>query len=224
MRLDLITLFPELISGFLDGSIIGRARRRRLVDIQLVDPRAWAGGRHRVLDDRPYGGGPGMVLAAPPIAACLDSVLVPGRSRLLMTSPQGRRLDQAWVRELAAAEHLVVLCGHYEGIDERIVALYRPEEFSVGDLVLSGGEPAAAVLVDALVRLQPGALGDADSAAQDSFGDDGLLDHPCWTRPPEFRGLTVPDVLLSGDHAAIAAWRQAERKRRTRERRPDLLL
>ena len=164
-----------------------------------------------------------MVLAAPPLAACLDSVLISGRSRLLLTSPQGRRLDQAWVRELATVEHLVVLCGHYEGIDERIVELYKPEEFSVGDLVLSGGEPAAAVLIDALVRLQPGALGDADSAVQDSFGADGLLDHPCWTRPLEFRGLKVPEVLQSGDHAAIAAWRQAERERRTRVRRPDLL-
>jgi tRNA (guanine37-N1)-methyltransferase len=225
MRIDIVTLFPELIGPYLDGSIVGRARRRGLVTLEAVDPRAWAGGRHRIVDDRPYGGGPGMVLAAPPIAGCIDALsLRSARMRLLMTSPQGRRLDQARIRELATQEeHLVVLCGHYEGIDERIVELYRPEEFSIGDLVISGGELAALVLVDAVTRLIPGALGDAASATEDSFSnDDGLLDHPCYTRPEVFRGLEVPAVLRSGDHAAIEAWRRGQRVERTRARRPDL--
>lgn len=225
LRIDLVTLFPAALRGFVTESIVGRACRRGLVELDLVDPRCWAGGRHRVVDDRPYGGGPGMVLAAPPLAACLDAVLARSRRpRLLLTSPQGRRIDQPWLRALAEERHLVVLCGHYEGIDERIVQLYRPELCSLGDFVLSGGEIAAAALVDGIVRLLPGALGDAQSAVEDSFSaEDCLLDHPCWTRPPEFRGLTVPEVLLSGDHAAIAAWRAAERQRRTSQLRPDLL-
>jgi tRNA (guanine37-N1)-methyltransferase len=217
VRIDLITIFPEPCLAWLDTSIVGRARRRGLVQVVAHDPRAWAGGRHRKVDDRPCGGGPGMVLAAPPIAGCLDAVLAQGvRPRLLMTSPQGRRLDQAWVRELAAEPHLVALCGHYEGIDQRIVDLYRPELFSVGDYVLSGGELAALTLTDAVVRLLPGALGNADSAVEESFraGDDDVFDHPCYTRPPEFRGHEVPAVLLGGDHAAIAAWRSAQRRRR----------
>jgi tRNA (guanine37-N1)-methyltransferase len=221
MRLDIITIFPDACQGYLDASIVGRARRRGLIEIVLHDPRAWAGGRHRTVDDRPFGGGPGMVLMAPPIAGCIDHVrtLSPA-PRLLMTSPQGRRLDQPWVRELARDQHLIVLCGHYEGIDERIVELYRPELFSIGDLVISGGELAALVLADAVTRLQPGALGNEQSAASDSFSHEGAaFDHPCFAPPREFRGMSVPEALLSGDHARIARWREDERKARSAKRR-----
>ncbi len=221
LQLDLITLFPEACQGYLDASIVGRARRRGLIDVTCIDPRAWAGGRHKTVDDRPFGGGPGMVLAAPPIAECLDWAKTRSRKpRLLMTSPQGRPFDQAFAAELAGETHVIVLCGHYEGIDERIAQLYRPEEFSVGDLVLSGGELAALVLADAVTRLIPGALGNAASAAEDSFAHAGeQLDHPCYTRPREFRGLAVPDALMSGDHARIAAWREEQRQTRTDRRR-----
>lgn len=215
VRIDLITLFPEACQGYLDSSIIGRARRRGLVEITCIDPRAWAGGRHKTVDDRPFGGGPGMVLAAPPLAGCLDWVLTrSARPRLLITSPQGRKLDQAMATELLGNAHLVLLCGHYEGIDERIIELYRPEPFSIGDYVLSGGELAALVLVDALTRLIPGALGNSQSAVEESFQGDGF-DHPCYTRPRSFRGLDAPEALTSGDHARIAAWRAAQRARRT---------
>ncbi len=162
-----------------------------------------------------------MVLAAPPLAGCIDWLrTTSAQSRLLITGPQGRRLDQPWIAELAREQHIIVLCGHYEGIDERIAQLYQPEEFSVGDLVLSGGELAALILADAVTRLIPGALGNAASAAEDSFAHAGeQLDHPCYTRPREFRGLAVPDALMSGDHARIAAWREEQRRTRTRDRR-----
>ncbi|MBA2481575.1 MAG: tRNA (guanosine(37)-N1)-methyltransferase TrmD [Planctomycetes bacterium] len=217
MRVDIITIFPDACHGYLDASIVGRARRRGLIEIALHDPRAWAGGRHRTVDDRPYGGGPGMVLMAPPIAGCIDHVkTLSPTPRLLMTSPQGRRLDQPWVRELARDAHLIILCGHYEGIDERIVELYQPELFSIGDLVISGGELAAMVLTDAVTRLQPGALGNEQSAASDSFSHEGgAFDHPCFAPPREFRGVAVPEALVSGDHARIARWREDQRQERT---------
>ncbi len=222
MRIHLVTLHPDLLRGPCEASIVGRARRRGLVELSFTDPRRWAEGRHKKVDDRPFGGGPGMVIAAPPMAGALDHLRAQEpAARLLITSPQGRRLDQPWVRELALEPALVVLCGHYEGIDERIDALYRPEPFSLGDFVLSGGEPAALALVDAVVRLLPGALGNAASAVEDSFGDDGELDHPCFTRPREFRGLEVPAALIAGDHAGIARWRAEERRRRTAPRRPS---
>jgi tRNA (guanine37-N1)-methyltransferase len=217
-----VSLFPELIQEHCTASIVGRAQRRGLVDIQARTPRDFVGGRHRTVDDRPFGGGPGMVLAAPPIATCLDGIQSDiGNHRLLLTSPQGRRLDQAWLQELSQEPALCILCGHYEGIDERIVQLYQPEEFSVGDYVLSGGELPALTLIDGLVRLLPGALGHHQSAAADSFTDNEL-DHPCYTKPREFRGLQVPDVLCSGDHGKIEAWRALQRQARTRQRRPDL--
>jgi tRNA (guanine37-N1)-methyltransferase len=220
MRIDLITIFPEVCQAYLDSSIVGRARRRGLVTIQCHDPRAWAGGRHRRIDDRPFGGGPGMVLMAPPISGCLDYLqTMSRRSRLLITSPQGRRLDQRFIAELDGEDHLVVICGHYEGIDERIMELHAPEPFSIGDLVISGGDLAAMVLVDALTRLRPGALGNENSAVAESFAEGEQLDHPCYTRPREFRELTVPEVLMSGDHAAIEKWRAGERERRSKARR-----
>jgi tRNA (guanine37-N1)-methyltransferase len=220
----LVTLFPELCQGYLAGSIVGRARRRGVVGVDLVDPRRWAGGRFKKADDRPFGGGPGMVLMAPPIAGALDHLRTraPG-ARLLMTSPQGRQLDQPFAQELATASDLIVLCGHYEGIDERVTELYRPELFSLGNYVLSGGELAALVLVDAVTRLLPGALGDERSAAEDSFshGDGDELDHPCFTRPRAFRGLAVPEALIAGDHAGIERWRRERRIERTGERHVD---
>jgi tRNA (guanine37-N1)-methyltransferase len=220
MRIDVITIFPEACSGYLDASIIGRARRRGLVEINLVDPRAWAGGRHRKVDDRPFGGGPGMVLMAPPLAGCLDYLMTQSpKARLLITSPQGRRLDQPAVRGLAGEQQLIILCGHYEGIDERIIELYHPQAFSIGELVISGGELAALVLVDAVVRLCPGALGNAQSALEESFSSGDELDHPCYTRPREFGDLVVPEVLMSGDHQAIEAWRKQVRQARSGERR-----
>lgn len=223
-RIDLVTLFAEACQSVLDHSIVGRARRRGLVDIACADPRQWAGGRHRKVDDRAYGGGPGMVLAAPPIAGCLDHLREQSAApRLLMTSPQGRVLDQAWVRELSAqlagGGHLIILCGHYEGIDERIVERYQPEPFSLGRFVLSGGELAALTLTDAVVRLLPGALGNDASAVAESFTAGDELDHPCWTRPEEWDGLRVPEVLLSGDHAAIDRWRAEQRESRSAARR-----
>ncbi len=212
MRIDLVTLFADACEPYLDASIVGRARRRSLVDIACHDPRRWAGGRHRKVDDRPFGGGPGMVLAAPPIAGCLDHLLARSAApRLLVTDPKGRQLDQAMVRELADEKHLIVLCGHYEGIDQRVFDLYKPEPFSVGPYVLSGGELAALILVDGVVRLIPGALGNDQSAIEETHTPGHGEDHPCWTRPPEFRGLTPPEVLMSGDHAAIARWRSRQR-------------
>lgn len=222
MRIDLVTLFPEACHGYLETSIVGRARRRGLMEVTCIDPRRWAGGRHRKVDDRPFGGGPGMVLMAPPLADCLDYLVTQSsKPRILITSPQGRRLDQSFVAELARESHVVVLCGHYEGIDERIMDLYHPEPFSIGDLVISGGELASLILVDAVTRLQPGALGNDQSAVQDSFAGGDQFDHPCYTRPREFRELAVPEVLMSGDHAAIEKWRAEERQRRTLGRTID---
>jgi tRNA (guanine37-N1)-methyltransferase len=215
MHIDLITIFPEACNTYLEASIVGRARRRGLISIDAVDPRAWAGGRHRKVDDRPFGGGPGMVLMVPPIAACLDHLMAQSeKPKLLMTSPQGKKLDQSRIRALAKEQHVIVLCGHYEGIDDRIVELYQPELFSIGDFIMSGGELAGLVLADAVTRLQPGALGNEESAVAESFSTGDEFDHPCYTRPREFRGLEIPEVLMSGDHAAIAAWRAAERQRR----------
>ena len=216
MHIDLITIFPEACATYLDTSIVGRARRRGLISIDTVDPRAWAGGRHRKVDDRPFGGGPGMVLMGPPIAACLDHLMAQSaRPKVLMTSPQGKKLDQGRVRTLAKETHLIVLCGHYEGIDDRIVELYQPELFSLGDFIMSGGELAGLALADAVTRLQPGALGNVESAIAESFNDGDDFDHPSYTRPREFRDLEIPAVLMNGDHAAIAAWRAAERQRRS---------
>ncbi|TVR14120.1 MAG: tRNA (guanosine(37)-N1)-methyltransferase TrmD [Planctomycetota bacterium] len=223
MRIDLVTLFPHDMQAWCRMSIVGRAQRRGLVRIACHDIRNWAGGRHRVVDDRPYGGGPGMVMAAPPVAACVDFCLRQSAApRLLMPTAQGPRLDQAQLQEWSECRHVILVCGHYEGIDERFVEQYQPQEFSVGDFVVSGGELPALLAVDGMTRLLPGVLGDAESHRSDSF-QDGELDHPCYTRPLEFRGMTVPEVLRGGDHQAIAAWRAQQRRLRTRQRRPDLI-
>ncbi len=214
LRFDLLTLFPGLFDGFLTESILKRAIAQGLVEVHRWDIRDWAEGKHRQVDDRPFGGGPGMVLMAPPTVAAVEAVraMADPPGRLIALTPQGRRLDQAWVRELAREPRLVLLCGRYEGFDERIFEVLVPERLSIGDYVLSGGEVPAMVVVDAVMRLVPGVLGDAESALDESFGPDGGLEYPHYTRPREFRGRAVPEILLGGDHAAIARWRRQNRR------------
>jgi tRNA (guanine37-N1)-methyltransferase len=206
-------LFPPLFDGFLSQSILNRAIDRELVEIKRWDIRSWAEGKHKQVDDRPFGGGPGMILMAPPVVAAAESVRAAANppGRLIMLSPKGRRLDQPKVGELAGEPRLILLCGRYEGFDERIVEILEPELVSVGDFILSGGEVAAMVLIDAVVRLIPGVLGDDRSAIDESFGPDGGLEYPQYTRPRVYRNRAVPEVLLSGDHAAIARWRHQMR-------------
>ncbi|NQW48533.1 MAG: tRNA (guanosine(37)-N1)-methyltransferase TrmD [Planctomycetes bacterium] len=224
MRIDILTLFPEMFASFLQGSLLGEARRIGLIDICLTNIRDFATGVHRQVDDRPYGGGPGMLLMPGPVVACVESVRqqTPAPGHLVMLTPGGRRLDQPAVEELSRRERLVLLCGRYEGFDDRVRETLQPDEISVGDFVLSGGEVAAMVMVDAVARLLPGVLGDEESARQDSFsGVDRLVEGPQYTRPREFRGLHVPDVLLSGDHGRIATWRHEQAVDATRRRIPS---
>jgi tRNA (guanine37-N1)-methyltransferase len=213
-RIDVLTLFPAIFDGYLGQSILSRAIALGLVSIERFNIRDWAEGKHKQVDDRPFGGGPGMVLMAPPVVAATEAVRAaagpPGR--LILLSPQGRRLNQDRVAELALEPRLILLCGRYEGFDERISEILEPELLSVGDFILSGGEVAAMVLIDAIVRLIPGVLGDSQSALDESFGPDGGLEYPQYTRPRDFRNRTVPEILLSGDHAAIARWRLANRR------------
>lgn len=223
MRIDVLTIFPPLVAGALEHSIISRARARGLVEIAVHDLREYATDRHRTVDDYPYGGGAGMVMKPEPWFRAVEALRAgsnPGRVVLL--TPQGQRLDQRLVRRLAAEDRLIILCGRYEGVDERVRVHLADEEVSIGDYVLSGGEPAAVVLIDAVARLQPGVLGSPKSTVEESFAD-GLLEYPQYTRPAEFRGWRVPDVLLSGDHGAVERWRRERQLERTRQRRPDLL-
>ena len=222
MQIHVITLFPEMFASPLGASIPKRAQEKELVRIFLWNLRDFASGKHRVTDDAPYGGGHGMVMKAEPVATAIEAVCqsltAPWR---VLLSPQGHRLEQATLVRLAARESLVLVCGRYEGVDERARA-FVDEELSIGDYVLSGGEIPAMVVIDAITRLGSGVLGNAASATNESFTE-GLLEHPQYTRPEEFRGMRVPDVLMSGDHSGIAAWRRREALRRTMERRPDLL-
>ena len=223
MQIDVITIFPPLLAGAFEHSIIRRARDRGIVELHVHDLRDYTDDRHRTVDDYPYGGGAGMVMKPEPWFRAVETLRSddsPGRTLLL--TPQGQRLDQALARRLAQEDRLILLCGRYEGVDERVREHLVDEEISIGDYVLSGGEPAAVVLVDALVRLQPGALGSPQSTVEESFSA-GLLEYPQYTRPPEFRGWRVPDVLLSGDHGAVERWRRERQIERTRARRPDLL-
>ena len=222
MIFDLVTLFPAMFQGPLTESILRRAADRGLISVRLHQIRDYASDKHRTTDDAPYGGGAGMVMKAEPLVACIEAVLAEKPGRVLLTTPRGRVFDQGWAAELAREERIVVVCGRYEGVDERVRELCHAEEVSVGDFVLTGGEIAAMAIVDAVARLIPGVLGSEESAAADSFSD-GLLEHPHYTRPPEFRGLKVPEVLLSGNHRDIARWRRQESLRRTRRERPDLL-
>ncbi|UCD28659.1 MAG: tRNA (guanosine(37)-N1)-methyltransferase TrmD [Planctomycetota bacterium] len=224
MRIDVLTLFPEVMESFFSSSIIGRAVDSGIISIHCTNIRDYAKDVHRSVDDRPYGGGPGMVLMCQPMFDAVESVEnedSTSATRILLT-PQGERFNQALARELAGHERLLIICGHYEGFDERIRQGLSPREISLGDYVLSGGEAGAMVLVDAIVRLLPGALGDEQSCHDESFSRP-LLEYPQYTRPREYKGMDVPEVLLSGDHARIEEWRKAESLRRTRERRPDLL-
>ncbi len=222
MIFDILTLFPEVCAAYAGVSILGRAQKAGLVSLRLVNIRDFALDRHRTVDDVPYGGGDGMVMMAPPLVAALESLPPEPPAPVILLSPQGRPFDQAWARELAGLPRLTLICGRYEGIDERVRLLKVDQELSLGDFVLSGGELAALCVVDAVSRLLPGVLHGAGSAAADSFSD-GLLEHPHYTRPPEFRGQGVPEVLLSGHHAAIARWRRKESLKRTWRVRPDLL-
>ncbi len=224
MRFDILTIFPELFISPLQESIIRRALQARQIEVHLHNIRDFATDKHAMTDDRPFGGGEGMVMKPEPIAAALDRVTAEAgdRGRVILLSPQGRPYNQQLAAELAALPHLVMLCGRYEGVDERVVELLVDQEISIGDYVLTGGELPALVLLDSVTRLLPGVLGCAESASQDTFSR-RLLKHPQYTRPREFQGLAVPEVLLGGDHAAIEEWRLAASVKRTLARRPELL-
>jgi len=226
MRFDVLTLFPEMFPGYLGQSLLKRAIEAGLIEVHLHDIRRWTRDRHHSVDDRPFGGGPGMVMKVDCVVECVEEVRSyqadPGI--LVMLTPQGRRLNQRAVERLAGRARLLLLCGRYEGFDERIREILKPEEISIGDFVLNGGEVAAMVVIDAVIRLVPGVLGDEQSSGLDSFSGPGrLLEFAQYTRPREYRGLEVPEVLLSGDHQAIARWREQNRLERTRRRRADLL-
>ena len=240
MRIDVLTIFPEYLAGPLGVSLLGRAREAGLLDVRSHDLRDFTDDRHRTVDDSPYGGGAGMVMRADVWTRAAEAVwndrpdsggdalpddrFVAGgaRPRTVLLTPRGRPLDQPLVAELAAEDRLVLCCGRYEGIDERVHDLVATDEVSIGDYVVWGGEVAALVVIEAVSRLVPGAMGNEESPVEESFGHHGLLEHPQYTRPAEWRGHGVPDVLTSGDHGAVAAWRRAEAERLTRERRPDL--
>jgi tRNA (guanine37-N1)-methyltransferase len=223
MKFDILTLFPGMFGGPFSESIIKRAIEDGLIDIRLHDIRDYSSDRHKTADDSPYGGGAGMVMKVEPLAACIEAVRSErGDARVILTTPRGKRFDQSLATELAREEGLLIICGRYEGVDERVRDLFVDDEISLGDFVMTGGELAAMVIVDAVSRLLPGVLGSADSALSDSFSD-GLLEYPHYTRPAEFRGLAVPDVLLSGNHREIEKWRRRQALHRTLSMRPDLL-
>jgi tRNA (guanine37-N1)-methyltransferase len=223
MEFDVFTLLPEVFPPYLESSILQRARQRGLIDVRLYNLRDWATDRHHVTDDEPYGGGGGMVMKVEPVFAAVESVLGPGTScPLILLTPQGRVFNQKVATELVQHPRLALLCGRYEGVDERIREHLATDEISIGDYVLTGGELPAMILIDAVSRLIPGVLGDPDGAADDSHAT-GLLEYPHYTRPPEFRGWKVPDILVSGDHGKIAQWRREQSLRRTMKRRLDML-
>lgn len=226
MRFDIVTLFPAIFTGYLQQSLLGKAIEAGLVEIHLHDLRAWSRDRHSRVDDRPFGGGPGMVLMAEPVMECVESLQGDGNDpgRVILLTPQGETLRQPLVERLATGSRWILLCGRYEGFDQRVIELLQPLEISVGDFVLNGGEVAAMVVVDSVIRLVPGVLGDGQSHVDDSFSSGNrLLEFPQYTRPREFRGLSVPQVLLDGNHAEIEKWRFQESLRRTSQRRSDLL-
>ena len=221
VKIDVLTLFPEMFAGPLDVSIVRRARTNGLLELQIHNLRDFTHDRHQTVDDRPFGGGPGMVLKPEPIFEAVEK-LADAQSRVILTAPTGRPFTQAIARELAGYAHLLFICGSYEGVDERVREGLVHDELSIGDYVLTNGGLAAMVVIDAVTRLLPGALGDDESAVQESFSH-GLLEYPHYTRPAEFRGMKVPEVLLSGHHAEIEKWRAEQSKGRTKARRPDLL-
>lgn len=221
MRIDVFTIFPGMLEAPLRQSLLGKAIAEDLVQVWVHDLRTFATDAHHQVDDTSFGGGPGMVMKAEPVFAAVES-LDPDRGRVILLSPAGRRLDQALVRELSAEAHLTLICGRYEGVDERVVEGLPAEELSIGDYVLSGGEVPALALIEAVTRLIPGVIGQQESHEQDSFSEPHLLDHPHYTRPREFREMQVPEVLLSGNHGEIEAWRRDAARAKTRRNRPDL--
>ncbi len=224
MHFDIVTIFPEFFEAFRTTGLLGKAVEGGTVGIDVHDLRQWAENRWRQVDDEPYGGGAGMVLQAPPVLAAVRALSgrTPDPPKVILLTPRGRVLDQQAARELVAEDHLVILCGRYEGFDERIAEILAPDEISVGDFILGGGEVAAMVLIEAVSRLVDGVVGDPDSVAEDSFSE-GLLDHPCYTRPPEVEGREVPEVLRSGNHEAIRRWRLEQAAEATVTRRPELV-
>lgn len=226
MRFDVLTLFPDIFPGYLGESLLKRAIQSGLVDVRLHNIRDWSEGKHNTVDDRPFGGGPGMVMKVDTVVECVEAVRgqAPDPGHLIMLTPQGRRLDQPKVERLAEQKRIILLCGRYEGFDERIRLILEPDEVSIGDYVLGGGEVAAMVTIDAVARLLPGFLGDEDSSEYDSFsGSRRWLDCAQYTRPREYRGHETPEILLSGNHEEIARWREENSRRRTQRRRGDLL-
>jgi tRNA (guanine37-N1)-methyltransferase len=224
MRFDILTLFPDLFESYLQQGLLKKAIDRGLVEVHRWNFRNWTVDRHQSVDDRPYGGGPGMLLCCQPVVDCVEAVQREGDSpgRLVMLTPQGRRLDQALVRELAVKRRLVLLCGRYEGFDERIRLALKPLEVSVGDFITNGGEVPAMLIVDSVIRLVPGVLGDEASSRYESFGESGLLEYPQYTRPRQYRGMEVPEVLVEGNHGKIAAWREEASRSKTRSARHHL--
>lgn len=225
IRFDIITLFPQIFPGYLGESLLAKAIAKGLVEVHTHNLRDWSEDKHHKVDAPPYGGGPGMLIQVKPVVDCVEAVrkLSDDPGELILLCPQGETLKQSLVTELSQVRRLILLCGRYEGFDQRVVELLQPREISLGDFILNGGEVAAMAIVDSVIRMIPGVLGDERSNAEDSFSDQALLEFPQYTRPREFRGLTVPDVLLSGNHQEIAAWRAAQRVQRTAERRRDLL-
>jgi len=225
MRFDVLTLFPRLFDSYLDQSLLKKAIDAGLVDVNLWDFRDWTTDKHRSVDDKPFGGGPGMLIACEPVYQCVEHVQAQAEEpgQLIMLTPQGRKLDQNLVEELAEKPRLIMLCGRYEGFDDRIRQGLQPLEISAGDFICNGGEVPAMMVIDTVIRLIPGVLGDETSHKYDSFSQSGLLEYPQFTRPREFRGMEVPDVLLSGDHGKIEQWRHEQSLLRTRELRSDLL-
>jgi len=223
MEIDVLTIFPEVVLAPLRESILGRAQGAGHITLRAHDLREWSTDKHRRVDDAPYGGGPGMVMTPGPFFAAVQELhRGEGESRVIFMTPQGRRFDQATAQEFSAAAHLIILCGHYEGVDHRVVEALVDEEISIGDYVLTNGALAAAVMIDAVTRLLPGVLGDAQSSIEESFSDAGRLEAPQYTRPADFEGMGVPEVLLSGHHEKIAEWRCEQGIERTRKNRPDL--
>ncbi len=223
MNISILTTFPEMFDSVLNASVLGRARQNRLIDVQAVDIRPFSASKHKNTDDYPFGGGAGMLMMAQPIADCIRAVQAQKKGTVIYMSPRGEKLTQRLAERLAQEEHLILLCGHYEGVDQRVLDGYVDMEVSVGDYVLTGGETAAIVLVDCVSRLIPGVLGSAESAQDESFSTAGLLEYPQYTRPRVFEGTAVPQVLLDGDHAKINAWRRQQALLTTARRRPDML-
>ena len=225
LKIDIITIFPQMFPPVMGEGMVRIAQENGLVELKYHDLRDYTTNKHRSVDDRPFGGGPGMVMMCGPIFRAVEAIEAesPVSARRILLTPQGRPLKQALVREVAKASRLLIICGRYEGFDDRIRVGLQPLEISIGDYIMSGGEIPAMVIVDAVVRLIPGVTGDPESTVRESFGEEGLLEYPQYTRPVEFRGMTVPEILRSGDHAKIAEWQKEQARRRTAQRRPDLM-